>query len=297
LTALDARRLGDGPIIHAGLPGLEGEAGANINGPALMRSPPWITRPLGRYYLYFGHHHGTYIRLAFADRVEGPWSVLPGGVLPIATTSVHHHLASPDVHVDAEQRRIRLYFHGCTGASRDVQASYVATSADGLRFAPGALPLGPFYFRVFQHRGWHYALAKQGNESGVLLRSRDGLSPFEPGPALLPGMRHAAVEVRGDLLLVVFSRIGDTPEHLLATTIDLRGDWQGWRASPPAPLLRPERAWEGADRPPAPSRPGRAFAREDALRDPALFTDEGRRLLVYAVAGEQGLALAELTGG
>jgi hypothetical protein len=269
--------------------------GANINGPSLMRVPSWVARPLGRYYLYFAHHHGTYMRLAWADRVEGPWTVHPGGVLPLTATGAHDHVASPDVHVDTAARRIRLYFHGCTSVGRRAQVSFVATSADGLRFDARPTPLGPFYFRVFAHDGWHYALAKQADECGVLLRSRDGLDPFEPGSTVLPGMRHAAVARRGDTLEVIFSRIGDAPEHLLHTTLDLRGDWRAWQAAPAASLLLPEHDWEGAGEPVAPSRPGRAFARECALRDPALFTDEdGRRLLVYAVAGEQGLALAEL---
>jgi hypothetical protein len=108
-------------------------------------------------------------------------------------------------------------------------------------------------------------------------------------------MRHAAVAVRGDVLDVVCTRIGDAPEQLLYTAVPLDGDWRGWRPGPLVPLLAPELDWEGAGEPLAPSRPGRAFGRERALRDPALFRDDdGRRLLVYAVAGEQGLALAEL---
>jgi hypothetical protein len=42
--------------------------GDNINGPAAIRVPEWIENPLGNYYLYFAHHQGTYIRLAYADR-------------------------------------------------------------------------------------------------------------------------------------------------------------------------------------------------------------------------------------
>ena len=36
--------------------------GENINGPSLIRVPAWVDRPLGRYYLYFSHHAGTFIR-------------------------------------------------------------------------------------------------------------------------------------------------------------------------------------------------------------------------------------------
>ena len=39
----------------------------NINGPTVIRVPPWVKRPLGRYYMYFAHHMGAFIRLAYAD--------------------------------------------------------------------------------------------------------------------------------------------------------------------------------------------------------------------------------------
>jgi len=52
---------------------MDGRMGANVNGPSLIRAPAWLPNPLGRYYLYFAHHQGAYIRLAYADRLEGPW--------------------------------------------------------------------------------------------------------------------------------------------------------------------------------------------------------------------------------
>ena len=39
----------------------------------------WVDRPLGRYYLYFSHHAGKFIRLAYADALTGPWKVHEGG--------------------------------------------------------------------------------------------------------------------------------------------------------------------------------------------------------------------------
>ena len=65
------RRLTDEPIVSADL--FAGPGGENINGPSLIAVPPWLPRPLGKFYLYFAHHHGTSIRLACADRLEGPW--------------------------------------------------------------------------------------------------------------------------------------------------------------------------------------------------------------------------------
>ena len=44
--------------------------GENINGPSVIRVPSWLPNPLGRYYLYFAHHAGTFIRLAYAGDLQ-----------------------------------------------------------------------------------------------------------------------------------------------------------------------------------------------------------------------------------
>jgi hypothetical protein len=277
------------------MPGLEGTRGDNVNGPSLVRLPECIPSPLGRYYLYFAHHHGQEIRLAYADRLEGPWTVRPEGVLHLADTAAHDHIASPDVHVDEARCELSLYFHGVAAADdRSHQLTYLARSADGLSFAAGREPLAPFYLRVFEHRGVAYGLAKRGNEGGILLRSPDGASPFEPGPEVLPGMRHAAVLPRGDEAWIFFSRIGDAPERLLFSRLGLAGDWRTWRPGSPVAVLAPERPWEGVSEPLVASVPGAARGRRRELRDPAVFVEEGRVYLLYAVAGESGIALAEL---
>ena len=58
--------------------------GSNINGPSVIRVPDWVQQPLGRYYLYFSHHKGTYIRLAYADALMGPWKIHTPGVLDVS---------------------------------------------------------------------------------------------------------------------------------------------------------------------------------------------------------------------
>ena len=59
-------------------------------------------------------------------------------------------------------------------------------------------------------------------------------------------------------------------------------------------MLYPERDWEGADRPLAPSVRDAINVRVRQLRDPAIFEEDGRTWLLYAVAGESGIAIAEL---
>src|SRR6188508_1447297 len=129
-----ALRLADNPIIR---PHMDGRMGDNINGPSLIRVPDWVRNPLGRYYLYFAHHDGRFIRLAFADALGGPWSTHEDGVLPLQASHFAGHIASPDVHVDHEQRRIRMYFHGGdvpSGLGAPPQHTRVAVSDDGLQF-------------------------------------------------------------------------------------------------------------------------------------------------------------------
>ena len=71
------RRFEESPIIR---PDMDERMGANVQGPSLIRVPVWISEPLGRYYLYFADHKGSYIRLAYADRLPGPWRMHTPGV-------------------------------------------------------------------------------------------------------------------------------------------------------------------------------------------------------------------------
>ncbi len=306
-----ATRIGDGPIIHQGLCDSLGD---NINGPSLVARPDWA--PMrddlpGRFLLYFAHHKGQHIRLATADRVEGPWTVHRGGVLPLSATplaqtrpdtpqpawarelgedGLYPHLASPDVWIDHNARRFRMLFHGL--APHGEQVSYAAHSTDGLDWAVEGPPIDETYLRRFVHQGHDYALARLG----ILLRARPD-ADWEIGPKVVPGeVRHLAVLPKGDGLHVVFSRIGDAPERLIHTSLDLAGDWQSWRAGgPETELLRPELDWEGAGQPNRPSRVGAVgFAHE--LRDPGLFEDGDDVWMIYSGGGEHALGLAQITG-
>jgi hypothetical protein len=301
------RRFDANPIIRPGM--LPRRDRSNINGPSLIRAPDWIERPPGEYFLYFAHHGGDYIRLAYADRLEGPWRLHgPGAIRLSDVPAAKAHIASPDAHVEQAQRRVRMYFHAPARAA-DGQKTFVATSADGLTFTAGDEILGASYFRAFEWADSWYAIARCGD----LYRSRDGLTQFEEGPnpftaaSDLAGpsrrdaygsIRHVAVQVTGDFLWIYYTRLGDSPERILRTRIELTEDWRSWRpAIAPQEVLWPEEDYEGGDLPVRPSRPGAAKGRENAVRDPALFTDRGRTYLIYSVAGEAGLAIAEVVDG
>ncbi len=271
------------------------ELGDNINGPSVIFVPEWLPNPLGRYYLYFAHHKGKYIRLAYADSLDGPWQVYAPGVLHIDQSDVFHdHIASPDVHVDAERREIRMYFHGRV-QNRSGQWSGCATSVDGLNFVSREEVLGQFYFRVWRYGGYWYALAKLANTGWQqVYRSQDGFTGFEAGGTTLPCARHTAVVRRDDQLLVFYSRVGDAPERILLSTIDLTQDWRGWLSSRPIEVLRPGVEYEGIGYPLRPSNFG-AATRVRQLRDPfVLQLEDQTAYLFYTISGEMGLALAEL---
>jgi len=112
------------PIVDRSFEGV----GSNINGPSLIRIPDWIdpadrADPSAIYYLYFAHHRGDHIRMAWASDIEGPWHIYnPGsGVLKlgisVGSLSISGHIASPDVHADDAGRRIIMYFHGGTATA------------------------------------------------------------------------------------------------------------------------------------------------------------------------------------
>lgn len=287
---MQVRRIKNNPIIT---PSSHPSVGTNINGPSLIRKPHWITGIGGRYLLYFGHHQGTFIRLAFADDLEGPWTIYPPGTLHLDETPFNLHIASPDVHVDDLGREIRMYYHGSLDGE---QFTCVARSKDGVHFETGSERLGPSYFRAWQYSGWWYALAMPG----LLFRSRDGLHAFEPGPRLFecPVQRHTAVRMAdANTLEVFYSNIGDTPERILRARVLLEGHWQQWRPSGPEEVLAPEMDYEGVGYGLEPSVSGWAPHPIRQLRDPAVFEEDGRLWLAFAVAGEQGIALAEILEG
>jgi hypothetical protein len=284
---MKVERFPNNPIIR---PNMRGRIGSNINGPSLIQIPEWLPNRLGNYYLYFAHHKGKFIRLAYADRLDGPWELYEPGTLPIEQGDGVDHVASPDVHVDEERRQIRMYYHaGLTATAR--QESRVAVSDDGISFRRLTGRIGNPYFRVFRWNGYHYALGMPGR----LYRSKDGLTDFEGGPVLFsPNMRHSALKLDDGTLRVFYSNVGDAPERILLSTIDLTPDWTNWRESEPATVLEPEFEYEGADLPIEPSVRDWAPLPVRQLRDPAIFQDNGETYLLYSVAGEYGLAIARL---
>ncbi len=321
LDKVQVTRLLDKPIIA---PGIHPSIGVNIQGPTVVKVPEWLTNPLGNYYLYFADHKGDYIRLAYADALTGPWQIYEPGSLQLSeshflttpptvsdervreleeerrTSGVKYahdlrteltspHIASPDVHIDNVNRRFIMYYHGLADVGR--QHSRVATSSDGIHFEAQPQNLGRTYMRAFEHDGMTYVMSMPGQ----FYRSKDGLTDFETGPLLFSSnMRHAALLKRGNTLYVFWTRVGDVPESIMVSTVDISGDWQQWRHVGERIVLQPEFDWEGANAPLEPSVRSTAYGVVKQLRDPAIYVEGDDIYLLYAVGGESGIALAKI---
>ena len=334
------------PIVHSAMhPKLIAEAESygytNINGPSLIKVPDWIENKLGAYYLYFAHHKGPYIRLAYADTLTGPWTMYEGEILPLAKAGLataskpalgviklkQHlkwteffalldigtkakkayetrtkqklkssppttpHVASPEILIDEVEKKIRLYYHGVKEGN--LQMSKVALSADGLHFSPLDGIISVPYLRVFPYRNQYYGLAMPG----FLYRSKDGLRDFEVRKRWLfdTNVRHSSVYLQGTMLYVFFTKVGDAPEQIYYSSVDISAeDWNDWQASPPKVLLKPTKAWEGANEPILPSMRGEMSTLVNQLRDPAIFEENGELYLLYTGGGEQAIGIAKL---
>ena len=302
--------------------------GDNVNGPTVIRVPAWVERPLGRYYMYFAHHSGQFIRLAYADSIRGPWKIHEPGVMKVedsafcrpqpdpvdSPSGAYTHLASPEIYVDDAQRRIVLWVHGMWTEGQRwperradamawlkqrgyAQFTQAAESHDGLSFRAHPAITRQSYVRVFQHQGAFYGMARLGQ----LLRAKDPLEAFELGESPFTGtryagrVRHVALLPEGNLLHVFFSAIGDAPESILYTTIDVSGDWRQWKVGEISEVLTPQSPYECLGLPNEPSEVGEIDRPARQLRDPAVFREDGRTYLFYTFCGEQGVAGAELT--
>lgn len=216
------------------------------------------------------------------------------------------HIASPDVNVDDTDEEILLYYHGCCGKYTEdgeemSQFTRAACSKDGLDFETREEKLGRFYFRVFEYDDTYYALAKENSpgdqtESGfAVYESNHRLSGFSKRTTLLnDGTRHPAVRVKDRTLQIFYSRIGDCPERIFYTEVDLQDDPEYWAADDPVTVLEPTEDYEGGDQPLEPSVSGPVDRRVRQLRDPALYEENDSLYLLYSVAGESGIAIARV---
>ena len=247
--------------------------------------PDWVAAPIWKYYLYFADHKGSYIRLAYADDLKGPWVMHPPWSLQLADSLFPRRAAGclsgsrggdqgtavgvewtrddatrhldgvghaphriPDVHVDTVDETIVMPFHGLDGLGR--QVTRVATSPNGIHFTAQPDIFSRSYLRAFTNHSHTYALVMPGQ----VYRFTDGQYPLEEGPLLFnKDIRHSALLKKGDSLHVFWSQVGDVPERILMSTIDRSVDWREWRETESIDVLCLERPWKGAGAPLEPS--------------------------------------------
>ncbi|MEM8978682.1 MAG: hypothetical protein AAGD04_04320 [Pseudomonadota bacterium] len=297
-------RIADQPLLRIGS---HSNIGNNINGPCVVRVPTWVREPLGKFYMYFAHHTGSYVRMAVADELKGPWHVLESPPLHLSQTGfaqseVKHelagksltepaHIASPDVHVLDQERQFVMFYHGLHQDGS--QTTRIAVSPDGLNFeARGCdTDLCAPYLRLCRVKDYYIGITW----GGTLVCADSLWGPFYEalcllerpnGPNLIP--RHPALFWSNDRLHCVFSLIGDCPERLWHSFAETSGPVEDWIFSAPHVLLAPELDWEGAQAPKLPSQIGAAFELENALRDPFWFEDH----IFYVGGGEQAIGVA-----
>lgn len=173
--------------------------GQSINSPMVIRLPKWLAKkdrvsPKAKYYMYFAHHGGKYIRMAWAENIEGPWTLHnvsqdtdldKKGVLSLYTKTedgydsqmrispqivTKGHIASGYVVLDHKTKKFILYFHGGQIFVEDdkkklfPQRTFAVLSDDGVNFTEPIQPavLGESYFVPFEHRGRWYAFGNTG---------------------------------------------------------------------------------------------------------------------------------------
>ncbi len=254
--------------------------------------------------MYFAHHHGKFIRLAHANALKGPWIIHEPGTLTLEQAKAFQsHIASPDVHVDAEKKQIRMYFHART-KSKNKQRTGVAVSRDGVTFNVSAEILGAAYFRVFRWGGYFYAIDGHGRLNRSSYPDRDW---HKRGGKLLSHVtvddaygrrtnvriRHSSVLVNNNTLYLFYTRKEDAPERIYVSTVALSDDWNQWTASKPVEVIRPQTVYEGIQYPVSPSKKGKAI-KVHQLRDPYVFQENGLLHLFYTISGEMGIAMAEI---
>jgi hypothetical protein len=323
-TNITVTRFSENPLITLDMSPIIGD---NANGPSIIRVPGWVKHPLGRYYMYFAHHKCQFIRLAYADSLRGPWKIYEPGVLKVEDSAFYRpqpdpvdsppgfytHIASPDIYLDEANKRIIMWTHGVWTEGKRwpenradaqqwarqngyYQYSQASVSSDGLHFKVQPVISRECYLRVFQYNGVFYAISRLGElsrASGPLREFKVGGDPFRD-THFSNRVRHVALLKKGDVLHVFFSAIGDAPESILYTTIDLTGDWTAWKIGDVRQVLTPEASYECTELPNEPSAVGEIDHPARQVRDPAVFEEDGKVFLFYTFCGEQGVAGAEV---
>ena len=259
--------------------------GNNINGPSLIKVPKWIKSALGKYYLYFSHHNGRYIRMAYSNKIIGPYKIYKEGVLNIKNSPGKDHVASPDVHVDSKNKIITMYYHTCF--SKD-QHTLESSSKDGISFKSHNIILGSYYFRVFKFKNQLYSIAKGAKNYGQVYKKVNNEWQIIY-KKLIKNIRHTAILVEDDIIYLFYSLIGELQESIYCCILDI----DNFMITNNYKLLKPSLEYEGFNFPKEKSKIGIENKFVNQVRDPGIFINKNDKYLLYSVSGEKGIAIAK----
>ncbi len=278
----------------------------NINGPCIFKVPYWHRSKLGNYYILFSSHSGHEIQLLYSNFIHGDWIKSNKPIIDLSNfNDAYDHIASPDIYIDNKNRQYILYFHARSRSKGREQWTFAAVTDDLISYSRLIdEPIAPFYLKIFKYNQMFYGMCKGGN----LWRSKDGLSKFEPGINPFDrkldnelwhndkgSIRHVGLNLVNNKLNIYFSVIGDCPERIIFTSINLEGkDWREWSIGEMYEVIKPEYEYEGSELPLIESNSGPSDIPQRQLRDPHLINENGELYLIYTVCGEFGLALCKL---
>jgi len=277
----------------------------NINGPSCLRTPNFIKNPCGKYLLYFAHHSGKFIRMAYSEDIFTDWKILNYRINTISEEmKFHDHVASPDVYVDNIEKSIYMFFHSRIKGSRE-QKTFLSKSRDGINFELVEDKFNlPFYFRHVITETKTFAVTKGGNlyvntispianAWRALNNVNTGKSNEEVMHNNFGSIRHSSLIYYMKTLIMFYTRIGDAPERIYAAKLE-KNKKGLWLLSKEFEVTRPEFNFEGVNLKIEASMPGPSLQEENALRDPYVLQDGGDYYLFYACAGERGIAVGKL---
>lgn len=269
--------------------------GNNINGPSIIKVPDFIKNPLGKYYLYFAHHVGKYIRMAYSDSIFGPYKLYKKGALHLKNTPGYGHCASPDIIIDNENKKIIMYYHCPYNQSKTFtqkiksnnQLTFYAYSPDGLNFVSEKISISHPYFRYFVWNNTEYGIAMCRHECSIIYKKINNV--FTEFSKIIKSARHTAIFNYNNKLYVVYSIVGDNPEHILISEIS---DIEKGITSDPKTLIYPELEYEHGNKPKIKSKYGPEYEKVNQLRDPYVYIENDNIYILYTVCGEKGIAIA-----
>ena len=269
--------------------------GNNINGPSFIKVPEFVSNPLGKYYMYFGHHNGKYIRMAYSEEdILGPYILYNEGkgVLSLENTPGHDHISSPDAVIDEQNKRFILYYH-CPYKNKNgksPQSTFIAHSKDGLHFESTNINISFPYFRHFEYKNEIYGIAMNNFVGSILYKHNNG--EFIEYGELLPKSRHTCVLNYNDKLYIFYSTVGDCPEHICVCELEITENIHIVKNN--RTVVYPEFEFEHANLSPIPSKYGAEYGKINQLRDPYAYVENEQIYLFHTVCGEKGIALCNI---